>query len=167
MGIFDFFKPKQINTVPKKSHLTNKEQPENPTDRPDSKYKIDLDERLKRYHRESEKQIDAGIEPEPIEQIIGFVHQHNAIVDYKSKDFEAAKAGLQEAMQKYYFYTPGGVDYLAKIYRKEKDYKSEIKLIEIGLAYFDERPEINWSTSKIESLQKRLVKAKELDKKKG
>ncbi|HEM4055377.1 TPA: hypothetical protein U1W00_000970 [Streptococcus suis] len=167
MGIFDFLKPKTVPKKPEKKSLANKEEPDNPRKHGDPNYKIDLNERLKRYRRESKKQIDAGIEPEPIEQIIGFVHQHNAIIDYKNKDFEAAKAGLQEAMEKYYFYTPGGVDYLAKIYRKEKDYKSEIKLIEIGLAYFDERPEINWSTSKIESLQKRLVKAKELDNKKG
>ncbi|MCL4882618.1 hypothetical protein ACJBY2_10610 [Streptococcus suis] len=165
MGIFDFLKPKQINTVPKKSHLINKEQPENPTDHPDSKYKIDLDERLKRYRRESKRQIEAGIVPEPINSVIGYVIQHNAIVDYKNKDFESAKNGLLLAIEKYEFYSPGGVDYLAKIYRKEKDYQSEIKIIEQGLAYFESNPETNWSVSKIATLNKRLAKAEELNEK--
>ena len=49
----------------------------------------------------------------------------NGISDYQNKNFDSAKEKLLKAME-LGFYSPGGTEYLAKIYRKEKDYLSEI-----------------------------------------
>lgn len=156
MGIFDFFRQNKSKSP------INKEQPTNPHTYADPNHKIDINERLKRHKVENKNRIVAGLDPEPIEEVFGFVAQHNAIVDYKNKDFEAAKDGLLKAIEEYSFYTPGGIDYLAKLYRKEKDYLSESQIIERGLSHFEAHPETNWSISKIESLRKRLTKVKEL-----
>lgn len=68
-------------------------------------------------------------------------------------------------MEEYNFYTPGGVEYLAKIYRKEKNYQSEIEVVEKGLEFFERHKNQNWSVSTITNLNKRLDKAKQLAEK--
>lgn len=128
--------------------------------------KLNLKKELSNFDREQKKLAKLGIgSNDSRNEKIGFVIQNNAIVDYRNKDFESSKQGFLEAMNTYDFYTPGGVDYLAKIYRKEKDYQAEIDLIERAIRKFNSEPEVNWSKSTIANLKKRLVKAKELLKK--
>lgn len=128
--------------------------------------KLNLKKELAKFDREQKKLTELGIEPyEDRNEIIGFVFQNNAIVDYQNKDFESAKKGFLTAINEYNFYTPGGVDYLAKIYRKEKDYQSEIDFIEKAIKKFKSEPEVNWSKSKVASLEQRLEKAKVLHNK--
>ncbi|WP_367007402.1 hypothetical protein ABZ559_04895 [Streptococcus sp. ZY19097] len=95
----------------------------------------------------------------------GFALQQKAIADYQNKNFGSSKKGFLKAMNECDFYTPGGVDYLAKIYRKEKDYQAEVELIERAMKKFESKPEVNWSASTIAALRKRLAKARELNSK--
>lgn len=130
--------------------------------------KMDLKTELDKFQKNQARQIQAGISPyESIDEKKGFVYQNNAIVDYKNKNFDSAKSGFLKAINDYNFYTPGGVNYLAKIYRKEKDYNAEIELVEKALTYFCNRPEVNWSQPSIAALKHRLERAKELAKKHG
>ncbi|HEM4334877.1 TPA: hypothetical protein U1Y26_001552 [Streptococcus suis] len=128
--------------------------------------KLNLQKELATFDKEQKKLAELGIESnDSRSEKIGFVIQNNAIVDYRNKDFESAKQGFLEAMNTYDFYTPGGVDYLAKIYRKEKDYQAEIDLIEKAIEKFNSKSQVNWSKSGFANLKKRLAKAKELLKK--
>lgn len=128
-----------------------------------SPQKMELKKILKDYDKEAEDLKCLGLTPSDTkEERTGFVYQQNAIVDYKNKDFESAKKGFLTAVDNYNFYTPGGIEYLAKIFRKEKDYKSEIEYIEKALVKFNSDPEVNWSKSTTDALKKRLEKAKQL-----
>ncbi|HEM3710640.1 TPA: hypothetical protein U1D09_000797 [Streptococcus suis] len=125
--------------------------------------KLDLQKELAVFDKEQKKLTELGIESNKNRNDKkGFVIQNNAIVDYTNKDFDSAKKGFLKAMNECDFYTPGGVDYLAKIYRKEKDYQAEVELIERAIKKFNSEPETNWSKYRIANLEKRLIKAKEL-----
>lgn len=129
--------------------------------------KLDLKKELAKFDKEQKELLKYGIEPyEDRNEKIGFIHQSNAIADYQNGDYEEAKTGFIKAMEKYCFYSPGGVEYLAKIYRKEKNYEAEIEVINKGLNYFENHNDHNWSGPTIIKLNKRLDKAKELANKK-
>lgn len=125
--------------------------------------KLDLKKELAEFDKEQMELAKYGIEShDDRNEKIGFVHQSNAITDYKDGNYEEAKKGFIKAMENYNFYTPGGVEYLAKIYRKEKNYLAEIEVIKKGLAYFDKHKDQNWSVPSITNLNKRLDKAIQL-----
>lgn len=125
--------------------------------------KLNLKKELAEFDKEQKELAKYGIEShDDRNEKIGFVHQSNAITDYQDGNYDEAKKGLIKAMEKYNFYTPGGVEYLAKIYRKEKNYQSEIEVVEKGLEYFEKHKDQSWSVSTITNLNKRLVKAKQL-----
>ncbi len=115
---------------------------------------------LEKYRKDSKKQLEQGIKPSETEdEYKGFLYQMNGIADYKDKDFINAKINLIKA-HSLGFYSPGGINYLAKIYRKEKNYSEEINSIETGLKNLDYKE--NLSESTLSDLKKRLEKAKML-----
>lgn len=125
--------------------------------------KLNMKKELAKFDKQQKELTKLGIEShEDRNEKKGFIIQNNAIVDYKNSDFESAKKGFLEAINKYDFYSPGGVEYLAKIYRKEKDYQSEINIIEKALDFFESQPDQNWSKPVTERLRKRLDKAQAL-----
>lgn len=118
---------------------------------------------LAKFRKERKKQLEQGIKPSETEdEYKGFLYQMNGIADYKDKDFINVKKNLLEA-QKLGFYSPGGINYLAKIYRKEKNYTEEIILIEQYLQNINSKD--NLSEKALNSLKIRLEKAKLLENK--
>lgn len=123
--------------------------------------RLDLQKELKKFDEEQAERVRLGLPQEDRNKEIGFIYQNNAIVDYKNKDFESAKHGFLKAINEYNFYSPGGVDYLAKIYRKEKDYKSEINVLENALTYFSSKPgKKEWGDGSAEEIRYRLSRAR-------
>ena len=115
---------------------------------------------LSRYRKEAKEAREYGIEMhESIEQRKGFVYQMNGISDYQNKNFDSAKEKLLKAME-LGFYSPGGTEYLAKIYRKEKDYLSEIKILENSISNWKNENAMKQSQNNVLKLEERLAKAK-------
>lgn len=122
--------------------------------------RFNITKELAKYRKERKKQLEQGIKPSETEdEYKGFLYQMNGIADYKDKDFINAKINLIKA-HSLGFYSPGGINYLAKIYRKEKNYSEEINSIETGLKNLDYKE--NLSESTLSDLKKRLEKAKML-----
>jgi len=90
---------------------------------------------------------------------VGFSLQEKAIEAYKAKQFDEAENHFLQAMNKG-FYSPGGLIYLAKIYRKRKDYDSEVKVLEKGLQRLKNDKENNFGKNLVK-VEERLTKAKE------
>ena len=105
---------------------------------------------LSRYRKEAKEAREYGIEMhESIEQRKGFVYQMNGISDYQNKNFDSAKEKLLKEMV-LGFYSPGGTEYLAKIYRKEKDSITNLK----------NENAMKQSQNNVLKLEERLAKAK-------
>lgn len=97
---------------------------------------------------------------------IGFSLQEKGIAAYKNKQFDKAEKHLIKATN-IGFYTPGGVRYLAMIYRKRKDYDSEVKILEEGIEWLKKDKKKNNTNygKNIDKLEDRLKKAKEYSQK--
>lgn len=91
---------------------------------------------------------------------MGFSLQTKGIESYKNKQFDEAEEYFVQAMAKG-FYSPGGLLYLAKIYRKKQDYSSELALLEIGLQRLKDDGDNNYGQN-IVKLEERLSKVKHL-----
>ena len=123
---------------------------------------IDVSEQIQEDKKELDKLRSSKNEiQKELKDKEGFYFQNNAIVAYKEKRFQESKELFLKA-RKLGFYSPGGTDYLAKIYRKEKDYVNEIKVIEESFSYFKKSKEYNYSIDSMTNLHHRLNKAKEL-----
>lgn len=126
---------------------------------------IDIDKELKRYKKEVAELKSLGIKPvETVEQRKGFLLQTKGINHYKNKEFDEAESFLLQGLE-HNFYSPGGIDYLAKIYRKRKDYKNEVDILNKGIKrLIDDLPKESKLGNKIlfEKLQVRRDKAQEL-----
>jgi tetratricopeptide (TPR) repeat protein len=95
----------------------------------------------------------------------GFDYQTKGIEAYKNKQFKESKTYLLKAMD-YGFYSPGGVTYLAKIYRKEKDYQSEVMILEKSIRVMKKDTENNYGKN-LEKLEERLENARDYQRKSG
>ena len=167
----DFFKEKQylqlkgliFKDKPTKLGLSKIEENKEIIDEKENQNKIkplDMKTELSRYRKEAKEAREYGIEMhESIEQRKGFVYQMNGISDYQNKNFDSAKEKLLKAME-LGFYSPGGTEYLAKIYRKEKDYLSEIKILENSISNLKNENAMKQSQNNVLKLEERLAKAK-------
>lgn len=92
----------------------------------------------------------------------GFTYQQKAIQEYKNKNY---KLSLEYFIlsSKLGFYSPGGLQYFAKLYRKNKDYQSEIKILIEGIDAIKRSSE--FKNVDLSNLQKRLEKTKQLSNK--
>ncbi|GAB2318913.1 hypothetical protein IRB23SM22_11710 [Alkalibacterium sp. s-m-22] len=126
---------------------------------------IDMDKELKRYKKEVAELKSLGIKPvETIEQRKGFLLQTKGINHYKNKEFDEAESFLLQGLE-HNFYSPGGVEYLAKIYRKRKDYKNEVDILDKGIKrLISDLPKEAKQSNEVlfEKLQVRRNKAREL-----
>lgn len=124
--------------------------------------RMDLNKELNKFDEDQELLREFDIKPyETRDEKIGFVYQTNAIADYKEKKFDDAEKGFLKALE-YDFYSPGGVDYLAKIYRKRKDYEAEIELLERSIKKLSKTEEFKNAT---DGLEYRLERSKILKSK--
>lgn len=97
------------------------------------KYKVDRKAEIKRFRQDVSNAKKAGIETnKTVEEHLGYLDQLEGIGFYKNKDFEKAEKYLLMAFDNG-FSSPACTDYLAKIYRKRKDYQSEVKALERGI----------------------------------
>lgn len=94
--------------------------------------KIDRKKEMKRYKEEMKRYKEMGIKSnETLKQKEGYLDQTEGINYYKLKDFDKAEKYLLSALSKD-FASPGGIMYLAKIYRKRKEYDREINILRRG-----------------------------------
>jgi len=90
---------------------------------------------------------------------VGFEFQTKGIEAYKNKEFKKSEKYLLQAMNEG-FYSPGGLVYIAKIYRKRKDYNSEVEVLENGLEQLKKDKKNNYGSNLLK-VQERLSKARE------
>lgn len=94
---------------------------------------------------------------ETLQERLGYLYQVEGIMKYNQGDLEEAEANLLRALQNNYFIYEG-IEYLTTIYRKRRDYLSEITTLERGIKVITKEKDPNQDII-INELKKQLDKA--------
>ncbi|MGT2785337.1 hypothetical protein [Streptococcus merionis] len=89
----------------------------------------------------------------------GFLHQQKGLQAYSDKNFSLAEKELNTAIS-LGFVSPGAVRKLATLYRKQKEYNKEVKLLELAIVEIPKSKEFH--KTDLSYFRDRLLKARKL-----